>query len=107
MDRNAQCTAIENSCKLLNVTRCLVSCEHRILAVVSVYRSPSISSVDSLLEIRNMFSQLLCLTAHVIIVGDFTFDLFTTSSVIWEYLNILQDFQFTQNVPNSSTLLPP
>ena len=55
VDINAQCAAIENSCKLLNMTCCLVSCRHHLLAIVSVYRSPSISSVDCLLEIRNMF----------------------------------------------------
>ena len=102
VDRNAQYTAIENSCKLLNVTCCLVSCKHHLLAIVSVYRSPSISSVDCLLEIRNMFSQLLCLTTHVVVVGDFNFDLFTTSSVIREYSDILLDFQFVQHVSDPS-----
>ena len=78
MDRNAQCTAIENFCKPLNVTCCLVSCKHHLLTIVSAYRSPSILSIDCLLEIRDMFFVM----SYVIVVGDFNFDLFTTSIVL-------------------------
>ena len=43
MERNSRCVEIEESCKLLNVTCCVVTCKHYSLAIVSAYRSPSIS----------------------------------------------------------------
>ena len=92
-------TAVEDSCKLLNVACCLVLCKHHLLAIVSVYRSPSTSNSDCLQEIRNMFSQL-CFTSHVVVVGDFNFDLLSTSSVLSEYSDIISDFQFVQHVPD-------
>ena len=110
--RNALCKDIEDSCKLLNVTCCLISCKHSYLAVVSLYRSPSTSPSDCLQEIRNMFSQLLSSTKHIIIMGDFNFDLLKSSKVQSDYADILSDFQFSQHVTapsrvttSSSTLI--
>ena len=109
--RNAFCRDIEDSCKLLNVTCCLISCKHSYLAVVSLYRSPSTSPSDCLQEIR-MFSQLLSFTKHIIIVGDFNLDLLQSSKVQCDYADILSDFQCSQHVTapsrvtaSSSTLI--
>ena len=92
MERNAQCTTIEDSCKLLNVTCCVVSCKHHLLAIVSVYRSPSTSINDCLDELRDMFTQLFYLTKYVVVVGNFNFNLLSASSVIRDYTDSLSDF---------------
>ena len=93
------CIEIENSCQLLNVTCCLVCCRHSYLAVACIYRSPSTSIADCLVELRNVFSDLLTLTKHIVIVGDFNINLLSslTSSVASD-ADLLSDFQFTQYV---------
>ena len=47
--RPSVCIEIENS--LLNVTCCLVCCRHSYLAVACIYRSPSTSIADCLVEL--------------------------------------------------------
>lgn len=45
------------------------------------------------------FSDLLTLTKHIVIVGDFNINLFSPStSGVASYTNLLSDFQFTQHV---------
>ena len=64
VERNSVCAAIEESCKLLNVTCCVISCKHSHLAIASVYRSPSIPTGDCLVEIHNMLSELLSIIKY-------------------------------------------
>ena len=62
VERNSFCTDVEDSCKLLNVTCCILSCKLTKVAIISVYRSPSICSNDCLTEIIDMFTQVSRLT---------------------------------------------
>ena len=97
--RPSVCIEIENSCQLLNVTCCLVCCRHSYLAVAGIYRSPSTSIADCLVELQNVFSDLLTLTKHIVIVGDFNINLLSSStSSVASYTDLLSDFQFTQYV---------
>ena len=69
------------------------------LAVACIYRSPSTSNTDCMVELRNVFSGLLTLTKHIVIVGDFNINLLSPStSGVASYINLLSDFQFTQHV---------
>ena len=86
MERNSRCVEIEESCKLLNVTCGVVTCKHYSLTIVSAYRSPSISQTDCLLELRSLFSQLLCLTKYIVLVGDLNFDILSNSRVVSDYI---------------------
>ena len=87
--------AIEKSCKLLNVTCCIVSCKHYSMAIIS---SPSVSQNDCLFELHSLFSQLYCLTNYIVVVGDFNFDILSKSRVLSDYINTLSDFHFIQHV---------
>ena len=104
------CVAIEDHCKLLNVTCCMLSCHHSKVLVVSIYRSPSTSTAECLVELRDLLMQLLHLSAFVTIVGDFNMDILSSNDHS-DYKNILSDFQFTQHisgptrVTNSSSTL--
>ena len=69
--RPSACGDVENSCQLLNVTCCLVCCKYSYLAVACIYSSPSTSNAECMVELRNVFSDLLTLTKHIVIVGDF------------------------------------
>ena len=52
-----------------------------------------------MVELRNVFSDLLTLTKHIVIVGDFNINLLSPStSGVASYINLLSDFQFTQHV---------
>ena len=66
--------------------------------MVSVYRSPSICTNDCLTEIIDMFTQVLSITSNVIIVGDFNFNLLSSSSIHKRYADILSDFNFIQHI---------
>ena len=97
--RPSVCIDIESSCQLLNVTCCLVCCKHSYLAVACIYRSPSTSNTECMVELRNVFSGLLTLTKHIVIVGDFNINLLSPStSGVASYINLLSDFKFTQHV---------
>ena len=96
--RNSLCTDIESSCKLLNVTCCMFYCKFTKVAVVSVYRSSSISYNDCLIKITDMFTQLLNITSNVIIVGNFNFDLLSSYIILKHYVDILSDFNFIQHI---------
>ena len=75
IEQTPLCRDIENSCKFLNVVCCLIACRSSKVAIASVYRSPSICPNDYLVEINDVFSQLLQVSSSVIVVGDFNFDL--------------------------------
>ena len=75
------------------------------VAIVSVYRSPSICSNDCLTEIIDMFTQVLIITSNVIIVGDFNFDLLSSSSIQKRYVDIFSDFYFIQHIADPSRVV--
>ena len=102
MERNSRCVEIEESRKLLNVTCGVVTCKHYSLAIVSAYRSPSISQTDCLLELRSLVSQLLCLTKYIVLVGDLNFDILSNSRVVSDYINALSDFHFIQQIADAT-----
>ena len=52
------CKDIKNSCKFLNVA-CLIACKSTKMAIVLVYRSSSVCPNGWLVEITDMFSQVL------------------------------------------------
>ena len=89
IEQTPLCKDIENSCKLLNVVCCLIACRFSKVAIASVYRSPSICPNDCLVEINDMFSQLLQVSSSVIVVGDFNFDLLSASCSQRRYTDIL------------------
>lgn len=68
VERTPPCLTIEESCKLLNITCCMLSYQHSKLLLVSVYRSPSTAVVGCLSELRDLFAQLLSLTQYVYVV---------------------------------------
>ena len=88
VERNSICVSIEESCKLLNVPCCVINCKHSHLAIASVYRYPSISTSDCLIEIYNLISELSSFTKYVIVVGDFSINLLSTHSIILVILMI-------------------
>ena len=89
VQRPSVCTEIENSCRLFNVACCLVHCKYSSLVVASIYRSPSTSIADCVVELQTVFSGLLSLTEHVIIVGDLNIDLLPSVSGVVSYTNLL------------------
>ena len=66
--------------------------------MVSIYRSPSTGAAECLSELWDLFAQLLLLTTHVVVVGDFNFDILPSLSDHSDYMNILSDFQFVQHI---------
>ena len=52
------CVEIENSCTLLNVSCCLLRCQHYEVAVASVYRSPYTDVSKCLEDLHGLLSQL-------------------------------------------------
>ena len=105
VERNSFCTDVEDSCKLLNVTCCILSCKRTKVAIVSVYRSPSICSNNYLTEIIDIFTQVLNITSNAIIVGNFNFDLLSSSSIQKRNADILSDFNFIQHITDPSRVI--
>ena len=55
------CEEVEQMCTLLNVVCCkysIVTCRHHHVAVVTVYRSPSIPGAACIAELRSVLLQL-------------------------------------------------
>ena len=97
--RPPPCIEIENTSQLLNVTCCVINCKHSYVAVACVYRSPSTSVSDCLVEFRGIISALTSITKHIVIVGDININLFASSTAgISSYTDLLSDFQLSQHV---------
>ena len=97
IERHSVCIDIENNCRLLDVSCCLILCKHSRLAIVSVYRSPSTDVKVCLTELSNVFEQLLSLTKYVVVVGDLNIDLHKNTGIQKNYVELLSDFQFIQH----------
>jgi len=63
------------------------------------------TSNDCLIEVIDMFTQLLGITSNVIIVGDFNLDLLPLFSILKCYVNILSDFNFIQHIVDPSCVV--
>ena len=55
-----------------------------------------------MLELRSLFSQLLCLTKYIVLVGDLNFDILSNSRVVSDYINALSDFHFIQQIADAT-----
>ena len=83
---------------VLNVCCCLIICKGCCIAIVSMYRSPSVSIQSA---VNNLHLVLLGLLPHVnsfIIAGDVNINLLTTSCDKENYTNLLSDFYLQQHV---------
>ena len=69
------CEEVEQMCTLLNVVCCIVTCRHHRVAVVTVYRSPSIPGAACIAELRSVLLQLSSSAHYILMAGDFNINL--------------------------------
>ena len=92
-ERSSLCEDIEKSCTSLNVCCCSLKCKLYKVAVVCIYRSPSIDVSKCLEDLHDLLSQLFVSCKYVLLAGDLNIDLLCASSSRERYSNILTDFQ--------------
>ena len=93
------CGEIEESLTFLNASCCFVSCSRWRLAVVCLYRSPSICVSVGLGDLCQLLSKLSLCSRHIVLAGDLNINLMNDCSATANYQNIPSDFQLTQFVP--------
>ena len=95
----AVCDKVEQMCSLLNVACCTVICKHRRVAVVSVYRSPSVPGAACIAELRSILVLLSSNVDFILMAGDFNINLMVNNNTVTkEYIDLLADFQLTQHL---------
>ena len=92
----------EESLTSLNASCCFISCPRWKLAVVCLYRSPSICVSVGLGDLCQLLSKLSLCSRHIVLAGDLNINLMNDCSATANYQNILSDFQLTQFVPGPS-----
>ena len=76
-----------------------MTCKHHRIAVVSVYRSPSIPIATCIAELRSLLLQLSSNVHYILMAGDFNISLLSTNDASTrEYVDLLTDFQLTQHI---------
>ena len=100
-----------NDCSVLNVYCCLIACKACQIAIVSIYRSPSVCVKSAFEDLRLVLQGLLPHVNLFVIVGDVNINLLSTSCDKENHSNLLSDFYLQQHVcqptcvtENSATL---
>jgi len=84
------CDDVEQMCTSLIVACCVVTCKHHCTAVVSIYRSPSISAAACIAELRSVLLQLSFNVHYILMAGDFNINLLSTNDASTrEYVDLL------------------
>lgn len=95
------CSVIEQ-CNTLNVASCFIKLHHLQVAIVSVYRPPSTNPQMGLEDLQYIFTHLSSMTSHFVLAGDLNIDLLQTSSVKYQYSDLLVDFHLVQRITQPS-----
>ena len=69
------CDEVEQMCRLINISCCIVTCEHHRVAIISIYRSPSTSGKNYINELRSVLVLLSSSVNFIIIAGDFNINM--------------------------------
>ena len=69
---------IEQSLASFNATCCFVTCSQKKLAIVCVYRSPSIPMSIGLDDLGQLLSKLMLVSCHVVLADDLSIDMLST-----------------------------
>ena len=85
------CGEIEESLTSLSASCCCVSCSRWKLAVVCLYRSPSICVCVGLGDFCQLLSKLSLCSRHIVLAGDLNINLLSDCSATANYQNILSD----------------
>ena len=72
--------------------------KHHRIAVLSVYRSPSVPFTTLLSELQSVVMMLSSNVNYILIGGDFNVNLLVSGGVTKEYLDLLADFQLSQKI---------
>ena len=97
------CDEAEQVCSLLNVACCIVTCRHHRIAVMSVYRSPSVSGTTCIAELKSVLLLLSSRVHTVVMAGDLNINLLSTiDSITRAYSDLLTDFQLAQHIMDAT-----
>ena len=93
------CRSVTRECSVLNVCCCLITCKARRVAIISVYRSLSVSIKSALKDFRLVLQGLLpYVNSFIIIAGDVNISLLSDSCDVGNYIDLLSDFYLQQHV---------
>ena len=102
VERSPICEKLEQSCRLLNIVCCYVTCKHTRLFVMAVYRSPSTDVKEGLTELTSLFNEICFLSENIVVVGDFNIDLLTPTAIQAQYVDLLTDCSMVQHLSDPS-----
>ena len=92
------CEEIEQLCSSVNVCCCLVKSKFHRIAIVSVYRSPSVPFTVLISELQSVLMLLSTSVNYIMVAGDFNVNLLVFGGASKEYLNLLSDYQLAQHI---------
>ena len=96
------CDWIEQSLVSFNATCCFVTCSPQKLAIVCVYRSPSIPMSIGLDDLGQLLSKLMLVSRHMVLAGDLNIDMLSTCAATTNHQDLFDDFNLVQHVSGPS-----